>query len=78
MNEAIETRREILKSIEEFAKENADAMFHLTLKVLYEHLEVKLENCPGLAELERILDDLARAENDFRKDKQAYFWRELQ
>lgn len=76
MNEAIKTRREILKSIEKFAKENADAMFHLTLKVLYEHLNEDIDNCPSLPELERILDDLSKAENDFRKDKQAYFWKE--
>ena len=37
--------------------------------MIYEYLSEKMgEDCPALSELESILDDLAKAQNDFRKD----------
>jgi hypothetical protein len=77
MNEVVRTRREILKHIETLAEENADVMYYLSLKVIYDYLKDKMDNTPAPSELEQILDDLCKAANDFNKDKVGYHWREL-
>jgi|TARA_B100000131_G_scaffold225500_1_gene217099 hypothetical protein len=75
MSKVIEVRRSILKNIELLAQECADVMHYLKVKMIYEHLSEKMgEDCPALSELEGILDDLAKAQNDFRKDGKGYYW----
>lgn len=75
MSEIIEVRRKILESIENLAQECADVVHYLKVKMIYEHLKEALgKDCPQLGELESILDDLAKAQNDFRKDGKGYFW----
>ena len=50
-------------------------MHYLKVKMIYEYLSEKMgEDCPALSELESILDDLAKAQNDFRKDGKGYYW----
>ena len=75
MSKIIEVRRKILKSIEKLAQECSDVMHYLSVKMIYVHLKDVLgDDCPPLTELEGILDDLAKAQNDFRKDGKGYFW----
>ena len=75
MSRIIEVRRSILKNIETLAQECADVMHYLKVKMIYEYLSEKMgEDCPALSELESIFDDLAKAQNDFRKDGKGYYW----
>tara|TARA_B100001250_G_scaffold410768_2_gene437900 strand:- start:90 stop:329 length:240 start_codon:yes stop_codon:yes gene_type:complete len=75
MSEVIEIRRKILSSIEKLAQECADVVHYLKLRMIYEYLVDNMgDEAPVLAELEGILDDLAKAQNDFRKDGRGYYW----
>lgn len=79
MSKVIEVRREILKNIEKLAEDCADVMHYLEFRAIYERLVDKMgEDAPILSELENILNDLAKAQNDFRKDSKGYFWSGLQ
>ena len=50
-------------------------MHYLSVKMIYVYLKDQLgDDCPLLTELEGVLDDLAKAQNDFRKDGKGYYW----
>ena len=75
ISKIIEVRRNILKSIEKLAQDCADVMHYLSVKMIYVHLKEQLgDDCQQITELEGVLDDLAKAQNDFRKDGKGYYW----
>jgi hypothetical protein len=77
MREVIRIRKEILRNIERLGEQTSEFFHTLELKIIYDFLREKMKEVPSLEELEVILDDLVKAENGLRKDKDGYYWRDV-